>query len=258
MRAMKLVLVQPELSHAPGADNLARIRALLATAKPELTAEDVLLLPERFHLSEERGTYERDVAALARELGCHVVGGSHREERGGKAVNSGLMFDPRGRPVGRYEKLRPYASERTFVQPGSALGEIDVAGRRLLVLICADFWFADLFVRASALPDLVLVPALSVTRKAMPDYSRALWRHLAVARAYEFGVYVGISDWAYPSELPVLFASGVGGFADPTTVDPSRFFTSIGPSGVGVHELDFERLEAFRHDRRERGFFWKG
>jgi omega-amidase len=254
---MKLTLVQPELSHAPDADNLARIRALLAAARLDLASDDILLLPERFHLSDERGAYGRDVGALARELVCHVVGGSHREIVDGESVNSGLAFDPRGRVVGRYEKLRPYGAERSFVRPGTVLGEFEIAGRRVLVLVCADFWFADLFARASALPDVVLVPALSVTRKATPDYSRALWRHLAVARAYEFGVYVGISDWAYPSELPVLFTSGVGGFADPTIVDPAHFFVPIGPHGVSVHELDFAQLEAFRRDRQERGFFWK-
>jgi hypothetical protein len=78
-----------------------------------------------------------------------------------------------------------------------------------------------------------------------------------VARAYEFGVFVGISDWAYPSRLPALFASGVGGFADPTVVEPSALFSPIGPSGIGVFEIDFERLDAFRRDRVERGFFWK-
>lgn len=255
---MKLILVQPELSHAPGADNLARIRALLDAAQPKASSDDILLLPERCYLKESRDAYRRDIATLAREMGCHVVGGSHREEVNGGAINSGIVVDPRGREVGRYEKLRPYATERGFVRAGGELGEMEIAGRRVLILICADFWFADLFQRATSLPDIVLVPALSVTRKSTPDYSRALWRHLAVARAYEFGVYVGVSDWAYPSELPALFASGVGGFADPTGIDPARFFVEIGQSGVSVHPLDFAALEAFRTDRRERGFFWKG
>ena len=103
-----------------------------------------------------------------------------------------------------------------------------------------------------------LVPALSVTRKPTPEYSRALWRHLAVSRAYEYGVYVGISDWAHESELPVLPAAGVAGFADPTGTDPEKLFQPLGASAFAAHELDFERLEDFRRDRRSRGFFWKG
>src|SRR6185295_17270836 len=184
-------------------------------------------------------------------------GGSHHERRSGSAVNAGVVADPSGSIVGRYEKLRPYALERQFVEPGTALGEIAIGGRNVLILICADFWFVDLVLRASRAPDLVLVPALSVTRKSSPDYSRALWRHLAISRAYEFGVFVGVSDWAYPSELPILFTAGAGGFADPTAVDPERFFTPIGVAGVAVHELDFAALDAFRKDRVGRGFFWK-
>jgi hypothetical protein len=122
-------------------------------------------------------------------------------------------------------------------------------------LICADFWFADVFARAHVLPDVVLVPALSVTRKPTPDYSRRLWQHLAVARAYEFGVYVGISDWSHSSTLS-LPASGVGGLADPTTPDPDRLFTPIGTRDLAVFELDFDALAAFRGDRVNRGFFW--
>jgi predicted amidohydrolase len=143
------------------------------------------------------------------------------------------------------------------VEPGTLLGELTIEGRNLLVFICADFWFVDLLLRATRAPDLVLVPALSVTRKPSPDYSRSLWKHLAISRAYEFGTYVGISDWAHPSKLPILFTSGVGGFADPTTTDAERFFAPVGSSGVAVHELDFDALDAFRGDRVGRGFFWK-
>src|SRR5207244_1755107 len=82
--------------------------------------------------------------------------------------------------------------ERESVRPGRCIGEFTIAGRRILVLVCADFWFADVILGATALPDLMLVPALSVTRKPTPAYSRALWRHLAVSRAYEYGVYVGL------------------------------------------------------------------
>jgi predicted amidohydrolase len=143
------------------------------------------------------------------------------------------------------------------VSEGSALGELTIEGKRALVLICADFWFSDLFYRADVLPDLILVPALSVTRKPTPDYSRALWRHLAVARAYEFGAFVGVSDWGHGSELPLLRASGVGGLADPAEIDPNSFFRPIDARGASAFELDFDRLDEFRRDRTDRGFFWR-
>jgi omega-amidase len=254
---MRLILVQPELRHEAGTSNLDTIRSLLDAARVDFDSEDVLLLPERFDLREDPAVYERDVVSFARSTGCHVVGGSHHERREGTSVNAGVVADPGGSVVARYEKLRPYALERQFVEPGTVLGELTLGGRNLLVFICADFWFVDLLLRSTHAPDLILVPALSVTRKTSPAYSRALWKHLAISRAYEFGTYVGVSDWAYPSHLPVLFTSGAGGFADPTAIDPNEFFLPIGASGVGIHRIDFDALDAFRRDRSSRGFFWR-
>jgi predicted amidohydrolase len=255
---VKLVLLQPQLRAFDTVRNLDAIRALLAKRAGELGSGDVVVLPEHFWFDAEGDApYERAMADLAREVGCWIVGGSHHARRADSAVNAGVAVDPDGAIAGTYEKLRPYADERKRVGQGSALGEIAIAGRRCLVLICADFWFSDLVTRARALPDLVLVPALSVTRKATPGYSRALWRDLAVIRAYEFGVYVGISDWAYPSSLPERFTCGVGGLADTTSTDPEAFFRRVPEDGIGVYDLDFDRLEAFRDDRRARGFFWK-
>ena len=254
---MRLVLVQPVLHATTDADNVATIRMLVRGTGAHLAADDIVLLPEHVTPQASADRYEADIAGLARDLGCHVVGGSQHQARTGGSVNVGVVCDATGEIVGRYEKLRPYATERETVRPGSCLGEIVIAGRNVLVLICADFWFADLIHTATRLPDVVLVPALSVTRKTGPEYSRALWRHLAVARAYEYGLYVGISDWAHASVLPRLFASSVGGFADPTTVDPDGLFQPTGDAGVAIHTLDFDRLEAFREDRRQRGFFWK-
>ncbi|MFO0564700.1 MAG: carbon-nitrogen hydrolase family protein [Polyangiaceae bacterium] len=254
---MRLILTGAQLRHAEGAENLHAIERALEASGITPAPEDVLLLPERVLMTHSANDYVEAVRGLARKLGCHLVAGSHHEATGEAEVNSGVALDPGGSVLGRYEKLRPYALERLSVRPGTGLGELRIAGRRFLVLICADFWFSDLFHRARDLPDVVLVPALSVSRKATPDYSRSLWRHLAITRAYEMGAYVGVSDWGHPSELPLLATSGVGGFADPTETDPERFFTPIPESGALAVELDFDSLEAFRDDRRARGFFWK-
>lgn len=254
---MRLILVQPQLRHAEGADNLGAIRTVLSASALAPGPEDVVLLPERFLMTHSRQEYSGAVIGLARELGCFVVGGSHHEARGDEQINAGIAVGPDGSVLGEYEKVRPYATERLWVRGGSRPGEFRIADRRFMVLVCADFWFSDLFHRALHLPDVVLVPALSVSRKPAPDYSRALWRHLAVARAYEMGTYVGVSDWGHPSELPLLAASGVGGFADPTAVDPDAFYQPVAASGASAYELDFARLERFRQDRLDRGFFWK-
>ncbi len=253
---MKLVLVQPLLAYDANADNVGAVARLLEPHSGEREPDDVVVLPEHFDLRPSRAAYEDGVRALARRLGCHVVGGSHHEARDGFAVNRGVVADASGGVLGSYEKLRPYAAERERVREGSGLGEFTIGGRHVLVLVCADFWFSDLFYRAATLPELIVVPALSVTRKPTPDYSRRLWGHLAVARAYEFGAYVGVSDWAHVSGLAGMGPSGVAGFADPTTVDPEQLFQPVGDA-TRVYDLDFEALDAFRNDRLARGFFWK-
>ena len=250
------MLVQPHLAYDLQTDNLALVARSLEPLAGTLDASDIVLLPEHVDLRPERAAYERAVCGLAQDLRCHVVGGSHHEERSSGRINTGVVSDPTGRILASYEKLRPYADERSRVGQGEHVGEVAIAGRQLLILICADFWFSDVFYRASALPDLVLVPAHSVSRKPKPDYSRALWRHLAVARAYEFGVYVGVSDWAYAPNPNGLPASGVAGFADPTVVDPASMFQPI-EGAYRVYELDFGALHAFRRDRQIRGFFWR-
>ena len=253
---VRLILVQPQLSVAPDHDNTAALEACLAGSHIEPQGDDVLVLPEHFHLGSDRSRYEAQVSALARRLGCALIGGSQHEQRGAVKVHRGVAAEAGGAIVGSYEKLRPYAAERSVVEPGEVLGELSLAGHRVLVMICADFWFSDLLGRATRQPDLVLVPALSVSRKATPDYSRAMWRHLSVTRAYELGAYVGVSDWGHPSMLPLLASSGVAGFADPTMVDPELLFRPVANGGARAFELDFAALEAFRADRRARGFFW--
>jgi predicted amidohydrolase len=251
---MKLVLVEPALSVAHADENVARMSRLLSPLAGTLAPDDIVLLPEHYAATALRSEYDAAVGDLARTLGCTIVGGSHHEDRDGARVNTGAVVNGDGTVVGRYEKLRPYAEERRLVRDGRALGEFTIGGRHVLVLVCADFWFSDVFYRATALPDLVLVPSFSVSRKPTPDYSRALWRHLAVSRAYEFGAYVGISDWMHSSEWPT--ASGVSGFADPTAVDPEKLFLPTGGE-LRVYELDWDALEGFRGDRVSRGFFWK-
>ena len=220
---MRVILVQPRLSVAADETNLEAIIDTVERAElggpPE--PDDILVLPEHWDARLEPGVYERAVRQLARRFGCHVVGGSHYGAHGDAAINTGVAVAPDGAVIGSYDKLRPYADERERARPGTRIGEMTIAGRRVLVLICADFWFSDLFNRVVHRPDLILVPALSITRKPDPGYSRALWRHLAVARAYELGVYVGISDWARESPL-ALSAAGVAGFADPVTVRSGR------------------------------------
>lgn len=251
---MKLLLVNPRLVVGAEDANLRTVRALLAPFRGSVGANDLTLLPEH-HYFGAWDAYLDDMRELAAWLGATLVAGSMHRQVGATRLNTGAVLAPDGTLVTLYEKLRPYAKEREHVTPGSARGSFTIQGRRVAVMICADFWFTDLFL-SQPMPDLVLVPALSVTRKPTPEYSRALWRHTAVARAYEYGVFVGISDWAHDSALPEQHTSGVAGFADPTPSDPAQLFQPV--AETALVDLDFSRLDAFRADRRARGFFWEG
>jgi predicted amidohydrolase len=254
---MRLVLVEPKLNHTLDADNSGAVLEALETSSVTCEPSDVLVLPERFVLTTSRAVYLANVQKIATAVGCTVVGGSHHEQRGDAHVNAGVVIDGSGALIGSYEKVRPYSAERLVVRVGARGELLSIAGHTALVLICADFWYSDLIFSIPQAPDLVLVPALSVSRKPTPDFSRTLWRHLAVSRAYELGAYVGISDWAHDSSLPVLPASGVAGFADPTAIHADELFVPVAPSRARVFALDFEALARFRRDRQERGFFWK-
>lgn len=252
---VKLALVNPTLCAGATRENLERVRALLEPHRESLGTNDLALLPEHFHFGSWQ-EYLADSADLARWLGCHLVAGSQHRKSPDGTRNAGVIVAPNGSILHIYNKRRPYANERQRVVPGPSSVGVELGGHRLLVMICADFWFTDLLLEQPHAPSLVLVPALSVTRKPSPDYSQALWRHTAVARAYEYGLFVGISDWAANSSLPDARASGVSGFADPTRTVPTELFQSV--SRATVVDLDFAALEAFRADRRARGFFWDG
>ena len=254
---MRLILTQPQLTAFDNTHSLDIFRRQLDAMQGGVARGDIVLLPEHAFFVQSQEEYLAIVQPLAREYGCHLVAGSFHEITDEVKRNTGAVLSPEGEVLGWFDKLRPYSEERSRVEAGTRLGEFRIGDLNILILICADFWFGDLFFRARALPDLVLVPALSVTRKTTPDYSRALWRHLAIGRAYEFGVFVGISDWGFPSALPKHITSGVGGFADTTGTDPDLFYRATGDAALRSIEPDFEALAHFRHDRMERGFYFR-
>ncbi|HEY6725706.1 MAG TPA: carbon-nitrogen hydrolase family protein [Polyangiaceae bacterium] len=251
---MQLLLINPTLVAGAHETNLATLRDVVAPFRGRLGPSDLALLPEHHYFGPWED-YVADMRELALWLGSTLVAGSMHRQVESTSINTGAVFSSEGAVVTLFEKIRPYASEREHVSPGSGSGQFSASGRRVRVMICADFWFTDLLVN-QPLPDLVLVPALSVTRKPTPEYSRALWRHTAVARAYEYGVFVGISDWSADSVLPRQRTSGVSGFADPTPTDPEQLFHRV--ETAALIELDFSRLDAFRADRSARGFYWGG
>ena len=167
---MNLVLLQPSLRVYDNKHNLDAIKSLVAKVAGKLSPDDIVLLPEHFAFGGDTESYLEFIRKLAQVAGCTIVGGSHHRKIEGKRFNVGTVVDAKGKELGTYSKLRPYFNEQNHIAPGTQLGEFTINGRNILVLICADFWYSDILLKATKLPDVVLVPSLSVSRKPNADY----------------------------------------------------------------------------------------
>ncbi|MEO3888852.1 carbon-nitrogen hydrolase family protein [Nonomuraea sp. B5E05] len=246
---MKILLVQPPRWSPDGHANFDAIEELVASH-----TGDVMLLPELAGSSLPRAGYLDRVRSLALRSGTAVIGGSHYDAVDGGPVNRGAVFGADGTLLAEYDKVHPYGVElRSGVLPGRPGAGFELHGRRLHVLLCADLWYSASLAGHGGL-DAVLVPAFSVTRWDGPTPARELWRHMSVARAYEFMTYVAVSDWHHEATYLGQPCAGVTGFADPCPRAHAGFFSGPPPAAVSAYDLDFDRLDAFRHDRAERGF----
>jgi len=164
--------------------------------------------------------------------------------------------DPSGKIISHYEKLRPYGVESKLgIVPGNLTGQFEIDGCRVLVLICADSGIRKSFL-ATSKSDLmfIFVPTFSISSRGTARAARSLWKSMAVARAYEFGVYVGISDWRYPCEYHSLKSSSVGGLADPRPRTHHGFFLNLGRRRIDRFTVDIERVRDFRQHRSNHAF----
>lgn len=253
---MKVLLTQQRVRSEDADENFRGVAKLIERSRIRLSHDDILVLPELIGGESERKHYEKATRELACVLGCHVVGGTYHQKRRGEVVNSGVVANPLGTILATYDKLRPYGIEtRLGVAPGAAVGQFEIPDCRVLVLVCADFWYSDVFLRQiRPRPDLILVPTFSISRRPSPRAARSLWRSMAIARAYEFSAYVGISDWAYPCEYHGLRSSSVAGLADPRPHNSNGFFARVGDRSLVAYEIDLPRLRDLRQYRNEHTF----
>jgi predicted amidohydrolase len=140
------------------------------------------------------GPIQDFMAAQAREHGIWLIGGTLPlvSTDAGRVLNTTLVYDPQGRPVGRYDKIHlfgfntgaeSYDEARTIV-PGEQVGAFDAPFGRVGLSICYDLRFPELF-RAMGDCTLVVVPAAFTYTTG-----RAHWEVLLRARAIENQCYV--------------------------------------------------------------------
>jgi predicted amidohydrolase len=192
------------------AANMDEARRWIHTAAAE--GARLVVLPEVFiwrgNKRDEResaetipGPTSKELAALARELGIYLLGGSILESIPGseKAYNTSLLFGPQGNLIVSYRKIHLFdveltdgvsVRESTTREFGAApvVAKTDLCSMGLSV--CYDLRFPELY-RSLVIQgaELVFVPS------AFTAYTgKAHWEPLLRARAIENQVYVIAPD----------------------------------------------------------------
>ena len=172
-------------------------------------------------------------------------------------MNHGALSVARVLPVtGRCVSSHPFGLELDAdITSGDGPAVFDVNGVSVAAMICVDFWHSECVHELDPHPDVIAVASFSISRGRTPGAAKELWRHLAVTRAWEHGVHVGISDWGSASSYGGLHAVGLAASASPAPVRPAGFITGRGNRRVRSIDVEIDRLRAFRADQHERGMF---
>jgi nitrilase len=200
------------------------------------------------------GPIQQAMADVAREHGVWLIGGTLPlvSSDAGKVMNTTLVYDHAGQPVGRYDKIHlfgftkgseSYDEARTIV-PGEAVGSFEAPFGRVGLSVCYDLRFPELY-RAMGECALIVVPAAFTHTTGM-----AHWEVLLRARAIENQCYV------LASAQGGTHANGRRTFGHSMLVDPWGEVKAVLKEGEGVisGELDpaflagvRESLPALRH-----------
>lgn len=186
MRAT-LAQLAPRPRDLPG--NVARVRALLEQSR----ASDLLVTPELFLGGYELADAEAmsidldgaEVAELreaARTAGTALIVGTG-ERVGSGVANSALAIGSAGELAGVYRKTHLFGAERDCYVAGDELVTVELAGRRVGLMICFDVEFPEV-ARALALRGAELL----VTISANPVEFRRDHEVFVPARALESGL----------------------------------------------------------------------
>ena len=245
--------------------NIAAVRRLVGEAAA--TGAALVTLPEYWPImglsdadklahaeTPGSGPIQDCLASLAREHGIWLIGGTLPlvSQDAGRVLNTTLVYDPAGAPVGRYDKIHlfgfnkgseSYDEARTIV-PGETVGSFEAPFGRVGLSICYDLRFPELF-RAMGECTLIVVPAAFTYTTG-----QAHWEVLLRARAIENQCYV------LAAAQGGIHANGRRTFGHSMLVDPWGEVKAVLPEGEGVigGEIDpafiasvRESLPALRH-----------
>jgi predicted amidohydrolase len=239
------------------AENIDRARALVRQAAA--TGATLVSLPEYWPImgmsdSDKvghaehpgRGPIQEFMAQAAREHGIWLVGGTLPlvSPDAAKVMNTTLVYNPDGEPVGRYDKIHlfgfnkgaeAYDEARTIV-PGATVGSFEAPFGRVGLSVCYDLRFPELY-RAMGECALIVVPAAFTYTTGS-----AHWEVLLRARAIENQCYV------LAAAQGGLHRNGRRTFGHSMLVDPWGEVKALLEEGEGVVSgvLDAEFLAGVR------------
>lgn len=240
------------------ADNIVSVDRLVRGAVAD--GAQLVALPEFFPMigaTDEARLAIREVAdggplqvflsGLAKELGIWLIGGSipMAGTDAARALNSTLVFDPKGQQVSRYDKMHLFGfkagaeayDESLSIEAGEQPVAFDTAFARIGLSICYDLRFPEYF-RALGEVDILVLPAAFTATTG-----EAHWEVLLRARAIENQCYVIASAQGGRHE------TGRKTWGHSMIIDPWGEILSVLPTGEGWVCADFnrQRLETVRH-----------
>jgi nitrilase len=185
-------------THVTG--NLNEAKRLIDSAASQ--GAQLVVLPEYFaimglndhdkvEVSEEagQGPIQSFISQIAKAHGIWVIAGSVplQSPEKNKIYNSCLVYDHKGKQVGRYDKIHLFGldlgnevyKEEDTITPGNSVEVIDTPFGKIGLSICYDLRFPELY-RAMGEVDIIVVPS------AFTDTTgKAHWETLIRARAIE-------------------------------------------------------------------------
>jgi omega-amidase len=244
---MRVACCQLDIAWEDKTANYLRVEALVRAAN--LDRGTLLLLPEMFptgfsmnadaiaeHVNGPAWCF---VAALARELGIHVLAGIVMAgDAGGRPRNEALLFGPDGGLACRYAKVHrfTFAGEHNYYDAGDRPVTCDVAGWRVQPAVCYDLRFPELF-RTPAARGAELICVIANWPAAREPH----WLALLRARAIENQAYVAAVNRC--GRDPNVAYSGRSQVIDPRG---EIIADGGGDEGVIAADLDLESLRAYR------------
>jgi predicted amidohydrolase len=150
---------------------------------------DLVLLPENMNgdrWETPAGVSARLMSEKAARHRMYVAGGILLyDRRADRLTNTVLLFGPRGRLAGRYDKVHPYSPEilDSGVAPGREAPVFRTRFGKVGVMTCYDSWFPDMAeLLALKGAEIILLPNAGYYRSLMP------------ARAADNGVRIAVSS----------------------------------------------------------------